>query len=811
MRATKVITPIYIALLFAAMSCDKENELPASGQNDVVLFTANVAGATDGANSGNTPSTKGQLLNTGSADISLPENLSSFQVAAYDGTTRFIPASNASDNYVTVTYNNNKWSTENTYYWPGSSSKTFYAYANMPDNLNAQGGPSISCTSTGQVLTNFSINTDYTAQKDILMGYYSGNGSGGSIAARTAAIRFTHPLTAVRFKMGTPTDITINSLTSIKIEGIYSSGTVTQTDDTFAWSGFGTTTSVTMSNSGSALTEDGTSHLIRNTATNGDDTFILIPQNLASKNVTVKITAQTEEFGEKVFEGTLSTGEWEPGNVYTYEIQLVYNKFKLQLLNVANWTADSSEGMITRGAPLISGFPTLLAKTIHTISTGSETGYALSDIKSISFETGIKLEDWAKIESYCCDDNVVPGWASDALQQQGEEIIVTPVFIEEDYFTYKESEPIIAICEGNGNCRICTTADSIYLPINCAKLFYNCTNLESITGMTGGSTFPGCTPGIPAAGLSNVSAAHTTNMSYMFSNCTRLTTLNLSGLNASKVNNMAYMFYKCSNLQTLDLSNIITNSLQQAQGMFWDCTSLETLNISGLNTSKVTFMQQMFCNCTNLSTITGISGLKGDAVTTTKQMFYGCENLAKTEGSSPGTLDLSSFSTTNVTDMEGMFYNCKNISSITGINSWSGAAVTTTKQMFRGCNGLSTLDLSNFDTSIKLTTVEEMFRDCTNPGLVEINLNLLNTNGVTTFNGLFHSCYYVKKLTLGAEFKINSEATLTNMFKYLSYHNTGTACNIYCLPATQTTITSNATAVCLPLQSTLNWNELSTH
>ena len=45
-----------------------------------------------------------------------------------------------------------------------------------------------------------------------------------------------------------------------------------------------------------------------------------------------------------------------------------------------------------------------------------------------------------------------------------------------------------------------------------------------------------------------------TNTSYMFYNCSKLTTLNVSNFDTSKVTNMQYMFGDCSNL-TLDCSH----------------------------------------------------------------------------------------------------------------------------------------------------------------------------------------------------------------------------------------------------------------
>lgn len=61
-------------------------------------------------------------------------------------------------------------------------------------------------------------------------------------------------------------------------------------------------------------------------------------------------------------------------------------------------------------------------------------------------------------------------------------------------------------------------------------------------------------------------------------------------------------------------------------GMFKNCEKLASLNISNFTTANVTSMQEMFAYCNSL-----------------------------------GTIDLSKFDTTNVTNMNQMFYNCYKI------------------------------------------------------------------------------------------------------------------------------------------------------
>ena len=78
----------------------------------------------------------------------------------------------------------------------------------------------------------------------------------------------------------------------------------------------------------------------------------------------------------------------------------------------------------------------------------------------------------------------------------------------------------------------------------------------------------------------------------------------------SAVTDMSYMFSSCSNLTTLDLSNFNTSAVTNMGSMFSFCSNLTTLDLSSFNTSAVTNMSYMFNNCTNLTTIIGTHTLE---------------------------------------------------------------------------------------------------------------------------------------------------------------------------------------------------------
>ena len=75
-------------------------------------------------------------------------------------------------------------------------------------------------------------------------------------------------------------------------------------------------------------------------------------------------------------------------------------------------------------------------------------------------------------------------------------------------------------------------------------------------------------------------------MSYMFSQCEKLSELNLSSFNTKNVNKMSKMFYYSSKLSNLNLSSFTTNNVNNMSYMFRDCSNLKLVFINKLNIKK---------------------------------------------------------------------------------------------------------------------------------------------------------------------------------------------------------------------------------
>ena len=127
---------------------------------------------------------------------------------------------------------------------------------------------------------------------------------------------------------------------------------------------------------------------------------------------------------------------------------------------------------------------------------------------------------------------------------------------------------------------------------------------------------------------------------------------------------------------------------------------IEELDLSTWDTSNVTDMGGMFNMCTNLKKL-NISNFDTSEVTSMKRMFDNCRNLV--------SLDLSNFDTTNVTNMADMFFSCNKLQSL-NISSFNTEKVTQMYSMFQECNSLVDVDFSN----LSLKSVKAKFNIMTN-------------------------------------------------------------------------------------------------
>ena len=128
------------------------------------------------------------------------------------------------------------------------------------------------------------------------------------------------------------------------------------------------------------------------------------------------------------------------------------------------------------------------------------------------------------------------------------------------------------------------------------------------------------------ASFKGSNTSNLTNMKWMFSGCTDITSLDVSNFNTSKVTDMYEMFFKCRSFTSLDLSNLNTSNVTDMSSMFSGCGGLTSLDLSGWNTSMVTDMSSMFSGCRGLTSL-DVSNFDTSMVTDMSSMFSGCNSL----------------------------------------------------------------------------------------------------------------------------------------------------------------------------------------
>lgn len=192
---------------------------------------------------------------------------------------------------------------------------------------------------------------------------------------------------------------------------------------------------------------------------------------------------------------------------------------------------------------------------------------------------------------------------------------------------------------------------------NSSYLFYNFTGVQTINFNN------------------NFDTSNVINMSYMFTNCRDLSTLDLTTFDTSNVTNMANMFVsgditKPMKIESISFGeNFKTNNVVNMAAMFGNCNYLKNLDVSNFDTGNVVNMHDMFASCHSLTTL-DLSNWNTSKVTDMHGMFFACRNLT--------SLNLCSFDTTNVTNMSSMFANSFNLEKIRVSSSFTTTNANTT-------------------------------------------------------------------------------------------------------------------------------------
>ena len=324
-----------------------------------------------------------------------------------------------------------------------------------------------------------------------------------------------------------------------------------------------------------------------------------------------------------------------------------------------------------------------------------------------------------------------------------------------------------------------------FTPTTLSGFFANLINLETITG------------------LEYLNTANVTNMSSLFYNCRKLTSLDLSHFNTAKVTDMYKMFDSCG-LTSLDLSSFNTEKVTGMESMFSGCSNLKTIYASGnFFTASVTFSKDMFASCNSLSgdidwtsdkvtdktyakidggyfrdkaydnrpwvkyadgTLTFRCGYKNTLGENEYALNSGEEKPAWNKQGNNITRVVfdASFANARPTTCYAWFQDFQSLKQIEGIENLNTENVTNMAYMFRDCRKLAELDVTHFNTA-NVTSMSNMFCNCSN--LTSLDVTHFNTANVKNMSNMFHFCYELTSLDV-TNFNTENVTSMENMFGY---------------------------------------------
>ena len=160
--------------------------------------------------------------------------------------------------------------------------------------------------------------------------------------------------------------------------------------------------------------------------------------------------------------------------------------------------------------------------------------------------------------------------------------------------------------------------------------------------------------------------------------------------------------------------------------MFQNCYVLNNLDVSSFNTGNVQQMEYMFQNCYALS-----------------------------------TLDFSNFDFKGVKNASYMFSYCNSLKSVGTPTVWNMNECSSVTYMFDQCLSLQNIDLSGMSLAV-ISSAKNMFRYCR--ALMDIRFpQNLATTALVSMNGMFYGCYALKTADVSG-FNVTKLTDMQNMF-----------------------------------------------
>ena len=207
-----------------------------------------------------------------------------------------------------------------------------------------------------------------------------------------------------------------------------------------------------------------------------------------------------------------------------------------------------------------------------------------------------------------------------------------------------------------------------------------------------------------------------------------------------------------TNKKIISVRFVFKQILNDLSLMFYYCENLESIDLSSYNTTNITNMAFMFCECLNLKYV-NLTSFKSNNAINMEGAYQFCLKLK--------LIDFPSSNIINVTNMEYMFNGCQSLESL-NLSSLNTTYVKNMSEIFENCSSLKSINISSFNTS-NVTDMSYMFCFCHN--LKSINLSKFNTKNVTNMSNMFGDCRSLISLDLSS-FNTSKVTNMGGMFMF---------------------------------------------
>ena len=320
------------------------------------------------------------------------------------------------------------------------------------------------------------------------------------------------------------------------------------------------------------------------------------------------------------------------------------------------------------------------------------------------------------------------------------------------------------------------------------RMFWNVGILGAACGtdfcMTGTSNishmFSGCSK-LTEFDFTGQDLSSVVTMEDIFRGCSSITSITFgNGVNTGKLENLSQAFLQCGKLTSIDAGNLNVEKVTTLYGTFNGCGAITELDLSGWDVRKVTTTQYAFEYCTGLHSL-NIREWKMPNLQNVVCMFDGVSGLAE--------IDLSGWETSEkLGNIYAMFRYCRTLKTVTFSEDMDTSGVTNMAELFKECNVLEAVDLSMFSTGSctraggmfdnakklesvqfgedfkleRATTVERMFYGCSS--LTELDLSMWAGGNLTDMSSLFYGCSGLVQVDFGADFDAGTVKKMTRLF-----------------------------------------------